>query len=75
MATTIQISNQLKNMLIERKLRERDTFEDVIMDLIEDTMELSEATKKSIAEYEKEIAKNGAENFKSLEQVKKENGL
>jgi len=72
MATTIQISNELKQMLIERKLYDNETFEEVICDLIEDTIELSEETKRNIAEYEKEVKKNGYKNFKSHEQVKKE---
>ncbi len=70
--TTIQISNKLRDLLAARKLHERDTFEDVIFDLIEDTMELSEETKRNIAEYEKEIEKNGTSGFKNIGQIKKE---
>ena len=75
MTTTIQISNELRNILVNRKMHPRDTFEEVIFDLIEDTMELSEETKKNIAEYEKEVKKNGYKNFISLAQIKKEVGL
>jgi hypothetical protein len=75
MATTIQISNELRNLLVNRKMHPRDTFEDVIFDLIEDTMELSEETKKNLAEIEKDVEKNGYKNFVSFEQIKKEAGL
>jgi predicted transcriptional regulator len=70
--TTIQISNELKDLLAARKLHERDTFEEVIFDLIEDTMELSEETKRNIAEAEKDIK---AGRVLTHEQVKKELGL
>ena len=72
MVTTIQISNELKNLLVERKLHKRDTFEEVIFDLLEDTMELSEQTKKNIAEAEADIK---AGRVYTHEQVKKELGL
>ncbi|MFW6283482.1 MAG: hypothetical protein ACOC1P_05525 [Minisyncoccales bacterium] len=69
MVTTIQISNELKEKLIQRKINNRDTFEDIISDLIEDSMEISEQTKKNISEAEKEI-KSG--KVYTHEQVKKE---
>jgi len=37
--TTIQVSNILHNELIKRKLFDRETYEEVIWDLIEDTRE------------------------------------
>jgi len=73
--TTIQISRELQNKLNEKKIFERETYEEVIWDLLEDSMELSEQTKKDIEEYEKEMKKNGYANFKSLAQIKKESGL
>ena len=72
MATTIQISNELKSLLEKRKLHTRDTFEGIIFDLIEDTMELSEQTKKSILESEKDF-KEG--KFFTHEEIKKELGI
>lgn len=75
MVTTIQISNELKDILTARKLHERETFEEVIFDLIEDSMELSEETKKSIEKIQKDIKKNGYKNFVSFEKIKKEVGL
>ncbi|MBS3126011.1 hypothetical protein J4453_01030 [Candidatus Woesearchaeota archaeon] len=72
MATTIQISGQLHQELAKRKLFDRESYEEVIWDILEDTQELSEQTKKEIAEARKEV-KEG--RVKPLEQIKKELGL
>ncbi len=72
MATTIQISEELQKTLKERKLFEKESYEEVIWDLLEDTMELSEETKKNIAKAEEDY-KQG--RVKSLNQIKKELGL
>ena len=72
MATTIQISEKLQNELNKRKLSERETYEEVIWDLLEDTMELSEETKKEIELARKEI-KEG--KFIPLSEAKKELGF
>ncbi len=72
MATTIQISKELLNELKKRKAYTKESYEDVIWNLIEDTMELSEETKKDIEEARKEF-KEG--KYYSHEQVKKELGL
>jgi len=72
MATTIQISPKLQHKLAERKMFDRETYEEVIWDLIEDSMELSEETKRHIKQSEKEI-KEG--KVHTLEEVEKELGL
>lgn len=72
MATTIQISSDLQDELVKRKIFERETYEEIIWDLIEDTKELSEETKKDIAEARKEY-KEG--KFSTLEDVEKKLGL
>lgn len=72
MATTIQISETLQRELSKKKLFDRETYEEVIWDLIEDTLELSEQTKKDIETSRKQI-KEG--KYKTLEQVRKELGL
>ena len=53
--TTIQISKNLQKVLEARKLSANESYEEVINGLIEDTMELSEETKRDIAQSEKEI--------------------
>ena len=70
--TSIQVSEELLEELKKRKLYERETYEEVIYDLLEDVSELSEETKKSLARAEKDVA---AGRVYSLESVKKELGL
>jgi len=56
MATTIQVSQTLANALKERKVVASESYEEVIWDLLEDTMELSEEAKNHIAQAEQDIA-------------------
>ncbi|RLA77581.1 MAG: hypothetical protein DRG33_06825 [Deltaproteobacteria bacterium] len=70
--TTIQVSNVLHNELIKRKLFDRETYEEVIWDLIEDTRELNDQTKRDIEKARDEIK---AGKIHTLAQVKKELGL
>lgn len=72
MATTIQISDELKNLLSKRKLYDKETYEDVIWDLVEDSMELSEQALKNIKEAEDDI-RHG--RVYSHDEIKKELGL
>lgn len=72
MATTIQISEKLLKELKERKLHDKESYEDLIWDLLEDSMELSEETKKHIEQSRKEI---GQGETVSLSEVKKKLGL
>ena len=72
MATTIQISEGLQDELSKRKLFDRESYEEVIWDLLEDTMELSEETKRHIEQAKKDI-KEG--RVYTHEQVKKELGF
>jgi hypothetical protein len=69
MDTTIQISNTLKKELLKRKFFNKETYEEVIWDLIEDNQELSEQTKKEIAQSRAEYK---AGKTHSLEKIKKE---
>jgi RNA polymerase-interacting CarD/CdnL/TRCF family regulator len=70
--TTIQVSNVLHNELIKRKLFDRETYEEVIWDLIEDTKELNDQTKRDIEKARDEIK---AGKVHTLAQVRKELGL
>ena len=72
MATTIQITEELRNDLAARKLYEKESYEEVIRDLLEDSMELSEETKKDIMEAERDIKAGRVHDWK---EVKKELGL
>ncbi len=72
MATTIQISNDLQTELSKRKLSERETYEEIIWDLLEDTREINEETKRELEEARAEIKKG---KFRTFEQIKKEAGF
>ena len=72
MATTIQISKELSSKLKNMKMYEKESYEEIIWDLIEDRMEFSEETKKNIVQSEKEI-KEG--KTVSLTEVKKKLGI
>lgn len=69
MATTIQISEELKKELSRKKFSDRETYESIIWDLLEDTTELSKETKKELEEAREEI-KSG--KVYDLRQIKKE---
>ena len=56
MATTIQVSEDLKKALEKRKFAPTETYEEIIWDLLEDTMELSEETKRRIELARREYA-------------------
>ena len=75
MDTTVQISKELLEKLKMMKLHSKESYEDLIWDLIEDRMEFSEETKKSIKEYENHIKEGNSSKFTSLEDVKKELGV
>lgn len=70
--TTIQISKDLLETLKSRKMYAKESYEDIIRDLLEDTMELSDQTR---AQIEKSEADRQAGRVYSLEEVKKELGL
>ena len=72
MATTISISQELLSKLKERKLYDKESYEEVIWDALEDSMELSAETKKRIELAEKDIQEG---RVYSLEEVKKELSL
>lgn len=69
MVTSIQISEELKRVLSKKKLSERETYENIIWNLLEDNMELNEQTKKELEASRKEI-KEG--KIITLNQLKKE---
>jgi len=72
MATSIQISNKLQKELSNKKLFDRETYEKVIWDLIEDTKELNDETKKELEQARAEIRSG---KVHTLSKVKKELGL
>ncbi|MBI2134065.1 hypothetical protein HYU11_05270 [Candidatus Woesearchaeota archaeon] len=69
MTTTIQVSEKLVEQLKIRKMYDKESYEDIIWDLLEDSKELSEETKRHIEQSRKEIEEG---KTKTLEQIKKQ---
>ena len=69
MVTTIQVSKDLLTKLKKLKLSEKESYENVIWDLVEDREEISEETKRKIERAEEDI-KHG--RVHKWEDVKKE---
>lgn len=72
MDTSIQISKRLQKELLKRKFFVKETYEEVIWDMIEDNEELNAQTKKELVEARAEVK---AGKVHSLSKVKKELGL
>jgi predicted transcriptional regulator len=70
--TTIQLSSETKAKLDKMRVSKRDTYNDIIENLIEDSMELSEEAKKDIEEALEDY-KQG--RVYSMADVKKDLGL
>jgi len=69
MATTIQISNGVKEILEKMRVYKKETFNEIIENMIEDQMEINETTKREISE------RKNSKNFISKEDVEKEFGI
>jgi predicted transcriptional regulator len=69
MSTTIQISEEVKGFLDRMRIFERETYNEILEDLIESNLELNEKTKKEIEEARK------SKKWISHEDVKKSFGL
>ena len=66
MATTIQVSGELLENLKKRKQYDKESYEEVIWNLVEDTVEINEETKKEIHKAREDIK---AGKFYTHEQV------
>lgn len=72
MNTTIQISTNVKQVLDKMKLFRRESYNEIIERMLEDTLELNEKTKREVAEAVKRV-KSG--KFVTHEQVEKRLGI
>ena len=66
METTIQISRELLEKLKQMKIHEKESYENVIWDLIEDKMEFSRETKANIDKSEREIREGKTVSFEAI---------
>ena len=71
MVTTIQISEKLQNNLKMKKLYEKESYEEVIWDLIEDTMELSKEAKVMLRKAEEDIKSGRVHSFEKVKRAVK----
>lgn len=69
MDTTIQISSELLDRLKSMKIHSKESYENLIWDLLEDRMELSDEVKREM-ELSRKQYKEG--KFRSLESIKRE---
>ena len=70
--TTIQINKNVKSLLLKQKISDKDSYNDILERILEDTMEFTEKTKRDIAESKRQIARG---EVVSLEEIEKELGL
>lgn len=74
MVTTIQVSGDLLEKLKGLKISAMESYENVIWNLVEDSMELSKETKEAIEAYESDVREGMLETF-SHEEVKRSLGI
>ena len=72
MATTIQISERLLKELKQKKIYDKESYEELIWDLLEDSKGLNEQTKRELEISRRQI-KEG--KVHTLESIEKEFGL
>ena len=65
--TTIQISTDLLQTLKSRKMYNKESYEDIINDLLEDSMELSEQTLENIKKSELDIKAGRVHSIREVE--------
>ena len=67
-STTIQISKDLLEELKSRKMYDKESYEDIIRDLLEDAQELSEQTLANIRISQEDIKKGKIKTLAQVEQ-------
>jgi predicted transcriptional regulator len=69
MPTTIQISDNVKKTLDRMRIFRRETYNEIIENMIEDNLELNEKTKKELEE------RRNSSEFIDISSVEREFGL
>jgi len=72
MTTTIQVDDNIRDVLANLKIHTRETYNDVLERLIEDLQELNEDTKKEILRAIQDFESG---NYKTHAEAKKALGL
>ena len=68
MVTTIQVTETLQKELSKKKIYEKETYEEVIWDLIEDSKEITEETKRDLQRARNDFRQG---RFSTIKQVKR----
>ena len=66
MYTTIKVSRSVKELLDSMKISRSESYEDVILDLIEDHLELNPEFRRSLENAEREIERGETVNMAEL---------
>ena len=66
MVTTIQVSEKLKKALDRQKFTDKETYEEILWDLLEDRTELSEKTRASLERGEEDVKAGRTISLSSL---------
>ena len=67
MATSIQVSRRLQQQLQKRKLTGKETYEEIIWGLLEDTAEMHTAVKKAMIRARRDVKQQNLRAFFSLQ--------
>ena len=70
--TTMRVSNKLIEALTKLKIDNRETYEEIIWDLIDPYLELSKEVKDSLKEAERDLERGETTSFEDL---KKKHGF
>jgi len=68
METTIQISHELLEKLKLMKMNDKESYENIIWDLIEDRLEFSKETKRNLMRSEREIKEGKTISLEKLKE-------
>ena len=66
MDTTIQVSHELLERMREMKMHEKESYENIIWDMLEDRMEFSKQAKENIIKSEKELKERKTISFEEI---------
>lgn len=67
--TTIQISNDVRTILLKQRISEKETYNEIIERILEDSLDYTEQTKKDIEESKKQAAKGEVYSLEEVEEM------
>jgi predicted transcriptional regulator len=67
--TTIQISNDVKATLLKQRISEKESYNEIIERILEDSLDYTEETKKDIEESKKQAEKGEVYSLEEMEEL------